>query len=132
MINENQLPCQGNVHLKDEAKLAIIRDYLENNLSAEEVVSKYRLNNKYLFYQWVGQYIGKSLSLSEPQEYDLDMKKPKDNLAALSDQEKDIRIKSLEKALELEKLRSRGFEVMIDVAEKELNIPIRKKAGTKQ
>jgi len=132
MINENQLPCQGNVHLKDEAKLAIIRDYLENNLSAEEVVSKYRLNNKYLFYQWVGQYIGKSLSLSEPQEYDLDMKKPKDNFAALSDQEKDIRIKSLEKALELEKLRSRGFEVMIDVAEKELNIPIRKKAGTKQ
>jgi len=60
------------------------------------------------------------------------MKKKKDNLVALSDQEKDLRIKSLEKALEMEKLRSRGFEVMIDVAEKQLNIPIRKKAGTKQ
>jgi len=40
MINENQLPCQDNFHLKDEATLAIIRVYLENNLSDEEVVSK--------------------------------------------------------------------------------------------
>lgn len=132
MISEMQLSIQVGAHLKDEAKLAIIRDYLENNLSAEEVVLKYHLNNKYLFYQWIGQYMGKSLSLSEPKETDLDMKKQKDNLVALSDQEKDLRIKCLEKALELEKLRSRGFEVMIDVAEKELNIPIIKKAGTKQ
>jgi len=132
MINEIQLSYQRNIHRSDEVKLAIIRDHLENNLSAEEVVLKYRLNNKYLFYQWVGQYVGKSLSLPEPKETELDMRKQKDNLVALSDQEKDLRIKCLEKALELEKLRSRGFEVMIDVAEKQLNIPIRKKAGTKQ
>ena len=60
------------------------------------------------------------------------MKKQKDSLDALSVQEKNLRIKSLEKALEMEKLRSRDFEVMIDVPEKQLNIPIRKKAGTKQ
>jgi hypothetical protein len=50
MISEMQLPYHGSVHLKDEAKLAIIRDYVENNMSAEEVVLKYHLNNKYLFY----------------------------------------------------------------------------------
>ena len=127
-----QLPIRSAAHLKEEAKLSIIRDYYENDLSVDDVLSKYRINSKYLFYQWVGQYMGKSLSLSESKEMDPEMKKQKDNLASLSDQEKDLRIKSLEKALELEKLRSRGFEVMIDVAEKELNIPIRKKAGTKQ
>lgn len=132
MITENPWRKHARVQKKDEAKLAIVRDYMENHLSPEEVVLKYHLNNKYLFYQWVGQYVGKSLSLSEPKETDLDMRKQKDSLDALSDQEKDLRIKSLEKALEMEKLRSRGFEVMIDVAEKQLNIPIRKKAGTKQ
>jgi len=132
MIREMQLPIRSAAHLKEEAKLSIIRDYYENDLSVDDVLSKYRINSKYLFYQWVGQYMGKSLSLSESKEMDPEMKKQKDNLASLSDQEKDLRIKSLEKALELEKLRSRGFEVMIDVAEKELNIPIRKKAGTKQ
>jgi len=132
MISEMQLPYQGNVHRKEEAKLAILRDYFENSLSEDEVVSKYRISSKQLLFQWIGQYMGKSLSLSEPKATDLDMRKQKENLNALSDQEKDLRIKCLEKALELEKLRSRGFEVMIDVAEKQLNIPIRKKAGTKQ
>jgi len=132
MINEMHFPYPGNVYRKEEAKLAILRDYYENSLSEDEVVSKYHLSSKQLFFQWIGQYMGKSLSLSEPKETDLDMKKQKDSLDALSDQAKDLRIKSLEKALEMEKLRSRGFEVMIDVAEKQLNIPIRKKAGTKQ
>lgn len=41
------------------------------------------------------------------------------------------KIKELEKLLELEKIRSQGYEMMIDMAEKELNIPIRKKLNTK-
>jgi septal ring factor EnvC (AmiA/AmiB activator) len=40
--------------------------------------------------------------------------------------------KRLQEALELEKLRSKAFDTMIDVAEANFNIPIRKKAGTKQ
>ena len=41
-------------------------------------------------------------------------------------------IKRLQEALEMEKLRSKAFDTMIDVAEANFNIPIRKKAGTKQ
>ena len=132
MITENHQPYSGYVHRKEETKLEILRDYYENDLSEAEVVSKYHLSSKQLLFQWIGQYMGKSLSLSEPNETDLEMRKMKNNTDVLSGHEKDLKIKSLEKALELEKLRSRGFEVMIDVAEKELNIPIRKKAGTKQ
>ena len=36
------------------------------------------------------------------------------------------------KALELEKLRSKAFSTMIDLAEETFNIPVRKKSGTKQ
>lgn len=70
--------------------------------------------------------------MAEPKETDLEMRKKKNDLNFLSNQEKDLKINDLEKVLELERLRSRGFEVMIDVAEKQLNIPIRKKVGTKQ
>lgn len=41
------------------------------------------------------------------------------------------RIKELEKQLEMAQLKAEGYEIMIDLAEKELNIPIRKKSGTK-
>jgi len=40
--------------------------------------------------------------------------------------------KRLQEALELEKLRSRAYDTMIDLAEKSFNIPIRKKSGTKR
>jgi len=48
------------------------------------------------------------------------------------EEELSARIKELEKALEYEKLKSLAYNTMIDIAEKEFNIPIRKKPGTRQ
>jgi transposase len=42
------------------------------------------------------------------------------------------RIKELEKQLDQAQLRAVGFETMIEIAEKELRIEIRKKSVTKQ
>lgn len=42
-----------------------------------------------------------------------------------------VRIKQLERQLEDEQLRSEAYNKMIDIAERELNIPIRKKSNTK-
>ena len=42
------------------------------------------------------------------------------------------RISDLERALELEKLRSRAFEKMIQIAEQEEGISILKKGGARQ
>jgi len=41
------------------------------------------------------------------------------------------RIKDLEKQLEVAELKAEGYELMVEIAEKELKIPIRKKFGTK-
>lgn len=41
-------------------------------------------------------------------------------------------IERLRKALELEKLRSAGYRHMIELAEKQFNIPIRKEFGPKR
>lgn len=42
------------------------------------------------------------------------------------------RIKELEKQLELAKVKNIALETMIDIAETELKVPIRKKSGSKQ
>lgn len=41
-------------------------------------------------------------------------------------------LKQTQKALEDEKLKSRAYEIMIDIAENELNIPVRKKHGPRR
>lgn len=41
------------------------------------------------------------------------------------------KIAELEKALEMEKIRAHAYSTMIDIAEEEFNIPIRKKLDTK-
>ncbi|MDR1273111.1 MAG: hypothetical protein LBK12_01050 [Odoribacteraceae bacterium] len=50
----------------------------------------------------------------------------------LSAGEKDSRIRELERALSMEKMRSECLEKMIEIAERELKIDIRKKSGAKQ
>lgn len=42
-----------------------------------------------------------------------------------------VRIKQLERQLEDEQIRSEAYSRMIDIAERDLNIPIRKKSNTK-
>ena len=81
-------------------------------------------------YYWVDKYVNEreSLSLPENQASETMAKKnPEDRIKELEAENS-----RLEKALELEKLRSKAYETMINVAEKTFNIPIRKKSGTKQ
>ena len=47
-------------------------------------------------------------------------------------QELEAENKRLQKPLKLEKLRSKAYDTMINLAEETFNIPIRKKSGTKQ
>lgn len=75
-------------------------------------------------------------SISRIATHELYLQK-KDNLSSKSKSTTELpedlqkRIKELEKALETAKLRAEGYELMIDIAEKELNIPIRKKFDAK-
>ena len=81
-------------------------------------------------YYWVDKYVNEreSLSLPENQASETMAKKnPEDRIKELEAENR-----RLENALELEKLRSKAYDTMINVAEKTFNIPIRKKSGTKQ
>ena len=115
-------------------KIAIAREYHELGLPASEIVAKYHISSAVVLYGWLDKYRNEKVCVSLQQETDTDTDMSKRSKQQLEEELKAMKAenKRLQEALELEKLRSRAYDTMIDVAEANFNIPIRKKAGTKQ
>lgn len=114
----------------DDDRIMIVREYMESGLPAEEIIKKYYISSRTVLFSWMDKFLNENDLLSllpEDQKRDDMTKTTNEQL-----KEKDAEIKRLRKALELEKLRSKAFSTMIDLAEETFNIPVRKKTGTKQ
>jgi|SRR5574344_1724228 transposase-like protein len=114
----------------DAFRLSVVRDYLESGLSMYFIAHKYGLSCGAVVKRWMQSYpiAQKELSLSSETLSGQSMtgvEKRKEDL--LQD-----RISKLERALALEKMRSHGYLLMIENAEKEEGISILKKGGAKQ
>lgn len=111
-------------------KLEVLRDHYSNGLSLSFTVRKWNLSCIKLLLSWIERYPVDSKLLSLDIEtiscYEMGNRK-KSKEEVLQDQ-----ILNLKKALEMEKLRSRAFEKLIEIAEKEEGISILKKDGAKQ
>jgi transposase-like protein len=98
------------------------REIEQGKLSCKEAKERFSLNSEKTIWGWIHQYgLGKELSLA--------------TMTPEEKQEKVLlekRIKELEKALGYAKLKNIAVETMIDVAEEQFRITIRKKAGPKQ
>ncbi len=119
---------------EEEDKIAIAREYVERCCPASEIVDKYHISSAVVLYGWLDRYLNQKVGVSLQPESNIG-----NDMAKMTKQQLEEALKAaqaenkrLQEALELEKLRSRAFDTMIDVAEKNFNIPIRKKAGTKQ
>lgn len=105
----------------------VAMDYEDGDLSYAQVAEKYGLKGRDTVKEWVkvlrknGEIAPSTAILTPMTEEE---KRESDA--------KDRRIKELERQLEDERLRSLAFSTMIDVAEEELGVPIRKKSGSKQ
>jgi transposase len=101
----------------------ISREIESGKIGIKEAIDSFNINrDAATIYRWIHEYgLGKELSLATmtPQE-------KQDKLLL------EKRIKELEKALDMAKLKNIAIETMIDVAEEQFNISIRKKAGLKQ
>lgn len=108
-------------------------ELLSGNLSITEAKAVYGIKGQGTIYGWLKDYQGSGFDSnlaamnsidSTTQSPDAQQNGPVDDL-----QNKN---KQLEAALNLAKLKITALETMIDIAESELNIDIRKKSGTKQ
>lgn len=120
----------GKYHFTDEDKIQIVSEYVQGNISANEIIEKHHINSRQTLFNWMDKFVNEHelVSLSN-NEIDTSMAKdnPQDRIKELESKNK-----QLQQALALEKLRSKAFDTMINVAEETFNIPIRKKSGTKR
>jgi len=113
------------MYFSDVLKHRIIQEVQSGSISKEDARRRYRIRGKSAILKWMRKfgYVPDTESATL-------MKKSQE----LSDDPKELkdRIKELEKALEQARLKSEFYTTMIDIAEKEFKIPIRKKSVTKQ
>ena len=114
------------LRFSQEQRNQIALEFLRQGLDAKEVAARYHLSGAHVLYQWVGRYIEETQIMRQSHDG------ADDEFKAMSPQEQLQELKRLRKALELEKIRSQAYKHMIEVAERQFNIPIRKKSGTKQ
>ncbi|MBK7029322.1 MAG: hypothetical protein IPH45_08960 [Bacteroidales bacterium] len=116
-------------HYTDEFKLMVVQEYLNTNLSGRFLMKKYNFKGTNNILKLCEKF-----NLQEPNNQQLEiqtfMSKQKEKTTY--EQELESKIQKLEEQLEYEKFRTLALNTMIDVAERDLKISIRKKAGTKQ
>lgn len=117
-----------------EERETMIKEYLTGQYSKVEIWKKYtgQDNEHGKLLDWMRKlgYISDQSKVRTIKPFNpvslIMSQKPSDDPIELQ-----RRIKELEKQLESAQLKAEGYELMIEIAEKELNIPIRKKSGTK-
>ena len=100
-------------------KEAIIAEYLTGTSSYKKLGSKYQIDFR-MIHSWVIKYQGKSLKPSKSK------KKAEEKEVLPKD------VKQLQEALRMANLHNKLLNNIIDIAEEQLQIDIRKKSGTKR
>jgi len=123
---ENHIQELLNRHYySEELKQNAVHRILFEGETTESVMKELRVGSIYTITNWISSYkrkIQQGLITLPPMS-----EKQQNDLAALKQ-----RNKELEKAIKEANLKILALNTMIDYAEKRLNIPIRKKPGTKQ
>jgi len=116
-------------HYKDEFKLLVVQEYLNTDQSQQELMKKYEIGGKNNITKWMRKF---DLRVPSQQQIELQRTMAKQKEKTSYEQELEAKVHKLEEQLEYEKFRTLALNTMIDVAERDLKISIRKKAGAKQ
>lgn len=123
------------LYFSDQEKKLIIEDYLSGNETKQSVYSRYTgypsENGKITM--WMRKF-GIEDKFVKNTNFDMMSTQKKEKSQASEDFETlqlKKRIAELEKQLQTAEMKAIAFSTMVDVAEKEFNIPIRKKHNTK-
>jgi hypothetical protein len=108
--------------IKIDDREAIIAEYLIGETTYRKLGAKYRIDFRRV-HSWVMKYQGKPVKPGKPK---IKQDDPVENEGLPND------VKQLQKELRKAKLHNQLLNAIIDIAEEQLKIDIRKKSGTKQ
>jgi len=115
--------------IPDEIALKAATEFVTTSISIKELQRKYNFKGGGTLYYWIRKF-----GLSQPSDTELIVHKvmEKERSKTGYEQELEKKIKLLEEQLEYQKLKARAYEKMVEIAEREFSISIRKKFGPKQ
>ena len=116
-------------HYTDEFKLKVVQEYLESDISGAALNRKYGIRGNSCISDWMRKF---GIELPNKEQFEQHRIMAEEQKKTKQESELEARIRELEASLEYEKLRTKALNKLIDVAERDLKISIRKKPGTKQ
>ena len=105
----------------DEFKNQVVQEVLSGQISAEAAKRKYGIRSSTSIMNWIRKF-----KAQRPKKLFM-AKQPKKTKEQL-----ELEIEQLKHQLEYERLKNEVLDTMIDIAEEEFKIPIRKKPGAKR
>lgn len=105
----------------DHFKRKVVNEILSGSESVEYYRRKYRIGGSMTLSRWIDKFAA---------EENPSMSKKRTEREELASLKAELAI--LKRELETERLRRQAYELMIEIAEEEFNIPIEKKFGVKQ
>lgn len=113
----------------DELAFQIVQEYLNTEISHSELKIKYNFGGNNNLYRWMRKF-----GVTQPPKESItireDMSKEYEN--STKEHELELKIKKLEEELKREQFKAKALNTMIDIAERELKVDIRKKSGAKR
>ena len=113
----------------DELKKKAVEEFLTTSQTQREIMLKYNIRGMGSLSRW-----RRTFGISEPNQQEIDIQLIMNNEANKTKRELELeaKIQKLEKDLDTERFRTKALNKMIDIIERDLKIPVRKKSGTKQ
>jgi len=113
----------------DELKLQVVQEYYETDVSQRELMRKFNIGGNNTIKKWMRKF---DLQAPSQQHLELQRTMVKQKEKTPYEQELETKIQKLKEQLEYEQFRTLALNTMIDIAERDLKISIRKKAGAKR
>ncbi len=115
--------------IPDEIALKAAQEFLSTTITVKELQNKYGFNGAGTLYNWIRKF---GLSNPSDEELKINSAMEKEKTKSSREQELENKIAELEKQLSYEKLRAKAYNKMIEIAEREYSISIKKKLGFKR
>jgi transposase len=113
----------------DDFQLKVAKAYVLSDATVSEIQEKYGIKSRSSVSDWVRKF-GLQSPTQREIEFQNAMKEQKEKTPR--ELELELKVKQLEKDLEKERLRTLALNTMIDIAERDLKIRVRKNYGARQ
>lgn len=115
--------------LPEEVQLKVVEEFLTSTATLKELMLKYGIRSSGSVYNWMRKF-----GVTKPSDSQIELHRVMTKEQDKTPRERALKeqVAKLKKELEHEKLRSLALDKLIEVAERDLKIEIRKKRGAKQ